>query len=149
MIYFSLDEPLRKTTGTVEKMQCSAIMCVKGKSWCLVQRRHPIGSTAHHTKTSFLIDWCRMSSASPSIWTVLLELFLSSKNIEILHVIFIKKKKKRNMFLICTRKLRNCPFAWHAAVHGVAKSWTRLNDWTETIISPFCFSFQNYFAVTV
>ena len=21
--------------------------------------------------------------------------------------------------------------AWHAAVHGVAKSWTRLNDWTE------------------
>ena len=22
--------------------------------------------------------------------------------------------------------------AWHAAVHGVAKSWTRLSDWTET-----------------
>ena len=21
--------------------------------------------------------------------------------------------------------------AWHAATHGVAKSWTRLNDWTE------------------
>ena len=21
--------------------------------------------------------------------------------------------------------------AWHAAIHGVAKSWTRLNDWTE------------------
>ena len=21
--------------------------------------------------------------------------------------------------------------AWRAAVHGVAKSWTRLNDWTE------------------
>ena len=21
--------------------------------------------------------------------------------------------------------------AWHAAVHGVAKSWTRLSDWTE------------------
>ena len=21
--------------------------------------------------------------------------------------------------------------AWHAAVHGVAKSWTQLNDWTE------------------
>ena len=21
--------------------------------------------------------------------------------------------------------------AWHAAVHGVAKSWTRLRDWTE------------------
>ena len=20
--------------------------------------------------------------------------------------------------------------AWHAAVHGVAKSWTRLSDWT-------------------
>ena len=24
--------------------------------------------------------------------------------------------------------------AWHAAVHGVAKSWTRLSDWTE--LSP-------------
>ena len=22
--------------------------------------------------------------------------------------------------------------AWHAAIHGVAKSWTRLSDWTET-----------------
>ena len=21
--------------------------------------------------------------------------------------------------------------AWHAAGHGVAKSWTQLNDWTE------------------
>ena len=21
--------------------------------------------------------------------------------------------------------------AWHAGVHGVAKSWTRLSDWTE------------------
>ena len=24
--------------------------------------------------------------------------------------------------------------AWHTAVHGVAKSWTRLSDWTELII---------------
>ena len=24
--------------------------------------------------------------------------------------------------------------AWHAAVHGVAKSWTRLSDWTELYI---------------
>ena len=23
---------------------------------------------------------------------------------------------------------------WHAAVHGVAKSWTRLSDWTESLI---------------
>ena len=21
--------------------------------------------------------------------------------------------------------------AWHVAVHGIAKSWTRLSDWTE------------------
>ena len=21
--------------------------------------------------------------------------------------------------------------AWHAAIHGVTKSWTRLSDWTE------------------
>ena len=24
--------------------------------------------------------------------------------------------------------------AWHAAVHGVAKSWTWLNDWTELLL---------------
>ena len=23
--------------------------------------------------------------------------------------------------------------AWHAAIHGVAKSWTRLSNWTELI----------------
>ena len=23
--------------------------------------------------------------------------------------------------------------AWHAAVHGVSKSWTQLSDWTTTI----------------
>ena len=26
--------------------------------------------------------------------------------------------------------------AWRAAIHGVAKSWTRLNDWTELIAFP-------------
>ena len=26
--------------------------------------------------------------------------------------------------------------AWHAAVHGVAKSWTRLSDWTELNFNP-------------
>ena len=25
--------------------------------------------------------------------------------------------------------------AWHAAVHGVAKSWTQLSDWTELNVS--------------
>ena len=24
--------------------------------------------------------------------------------------------------------------AWHAAIHGVAKSWTQLSDWTEPCI---------------
>ena len=24
--------------------------------------------------------------------------------------------------------------AWHATIHGVAKSWTRLSDWTELIL---------------
>ena len=28
--------------------------------------------------------------------------------------------------------------AWHAAIHGVAKSWTRLSDWTE--LTPKFFS---------
>ena len=26
--------------------------------------------------------------------------------------------------------------AWHAAVHGVAKSWTQLNDWTDWCLNP-------------
>ena len=26
--------------------------------------------------------------------------------------------------------------AWHAAVHGVAKSWTRLSDWTDWLTEP-------------
>ena len=30
--------------------------------------------------------------------------------------------------------------AWHAAVHGVAKSWTRLSNWTETDIDWILFS---------
>ena len=29
--------------------------------------------------------------------------------------------------------------AWHAAVHGVAKSQTRLSDWTESTLSTVCF----------
>ena len=29
--------------------------------------------------------------------------------------------------------------AWHAAIHGVAKSWTRLSDWTELNWSHFSF----------
>ena len=35
---------------------------------------------------------------------------------------------------ICLGKLRAFVMdreAWHAAIHGVAKSWTRLSDWTE------------------
>ena len=33
--------------------------------------------------------------------------------------------------------------AWHAAIHGVAKSWTRLNNWTELNLSDFHFYFLN------
>ena len=32
--------------------------------------------------------------------------------------------------------------AWRAAVHGVAKSWTRLRDWTELIYLYFTSTFQ-------
>ena len=32
--------------------------------------------------------------------------------------------------------------AWHAAVHGVAKSWTRLGDWTITTISMYIYNFS-------
>ena len=30
--------------------------------------------------------------------------------------------------------------AWHAAIHGVANSWTRLRDWTKLELN-YCFSF--------
>ena len=96
-------------------MQCNAIICIKGKSQCLVQRRHPVSPTAHHTKTSFLIDWSRTSLVFPTIWTVLLELFLSSKNIdiEILHASFIKKKKKRKIYALnMYQKTQELSF-WH------------------------------------
>ena len=29
--------------------------------------------------------------------------------------------------------------AWRAAIHGVAKSWTRLSDWTETMMYRYLF----------
>ena len=34
--------------------------------------------------------------------------------------------------------------AWHAAVHGVAKSWTLLSDWTE-LNWIFCYTYILYF----
>ena len=38
--------------------------------------------------------------------------------------------------------------AWHAVVHGVAKSWTRLSDWIE--LNPLSFiSFANIFSHSV
>ena len=32
--------------------------------------------------------------------------------------------------------------AWHTAVHGVAKSWTRLSDWTELILAETIFVYS-------
>ena len=32
--------------------------------------------------------------------------------------------------------------AWHAAVHGVTKSWTQLSDWTE--LKKYMVIFQTY-----
>ena len=29
--------------------------------------------------------------------------------------------------------------AWHAAIHGVAKNWTQLSDWTELINSKYTY----------
>ena len=34
--------------------------------------------------------------------------------------------------------------AWHAAVHGITKSWTRLRDWTEVILYFLIISFIHY-----
>ena len=34
--------------------------------------------------------------------------------------------------------------AWHAAVHGITKSWTRLSDWTEVILYFLIISFIHY-----
>ena len=37
--------------------------------------------------------------------------------------------------------------AWHAAIHGVAKSWTRLSNWTE-LNYPFTFHLRHYLLAT-
>ena len=34
--------------------------------------------------------------------------------------------------------------AWHAAVHGVAKNWTRLRDWTTTMYTSLWFKTQHW-----
>ena len=36
--------------------------------------------------------------------------------------------------------------AWRAAVHGVAKSWTRLSDWTDIYFQSF-FKTRHYFCI--
>ena len=35
--------------------------------------------------------------------------------------------------------------AWRAAIHGVAKSWTRLSDWTDWLMGSFFPSFISFF----
>ena len=40
--------------------------------------------------------------------------------------------------------------AWRAAIHGVAKSWTRLSDWSD-LISEYCFIYskKHYIKCTI
>ena len=37
--------------------------------------------------------------------------------------------------------------AWHAAVHGVRKSWTQLSDSTELNIEPQCLLLRFFFLI--
>ena len=39
--------------------------------------------------------------------------------------------------------------AWHAAVHGIAKSWTRLNNWTELNVYHTKFGLVTGFMLTI
>ena len=39
--------------------------------------------------------------------------------------------------------------AWHAAVHGVAKSWTRLSDWTQLMVQNWERSMSRLYIVTL
>ena len=38
--------------------------------------------------------------------------------------------------------------AWHSVVHGVAKSWTELSDWTE-LISKLGVTEVNFYVISV
>ena len=39
--------------------------------------------------------------------------------------------------------------AWHAAIHGVAKSWTRLSNWTEDEKIILCLFFEYYLCESI
>ena len=39
--------------------------------------------------------------------------------------------------------------AWHAAAHGVAKSWTWLSNWTELVTSPYTAEISKYFSQVI
>ena len=91
----------------------------------------------------FATPWTVAYYAPPSMWFSRQEYWsgLPSPSPENLPIpMYLTEWRKQYKF--SWKKLNNVEFAigynaWHAAVHGVAKSWTRLSNWTDLIILAF------------